>query len=186
MHKSQVFLLGQRQRMGACLVQCVTMQHHLGSETPGALDLDARREAGHHDDGTQAQPLRVIGHALSMVARTHCHHTTRFGGELRQLVASPTFLERCSELQVFKFEIHLRARDSRQGSRHHTRRVQDVALQPGGGLLDIVEVNHGSHYVNFCAAGGLSALGAKKITLQRRGSKYFGARSSIPAQSALW
>ena len=90
------------------------MQHHLGPEAACALHLDAGREQRHHDHRLHAQPLRVVGHALGMVARRHGHHALDGGlgrGQLRQLVAGPAFLERSRVLQVLELEKHLRSGD---------------------------------------------------------------------------
>ena len=57
--------------MRARFVQGVAMQHDLGAKAARAFDLDARREARHHDHRAQAQALRVVGHALRVVARAH-------------------------------------------------------------------------------------------------------------------
>ena len=73
-HEHQPFALGQLQGMGARLVERVAVQHHLGAKAARALDLHARREARHDDHGAHAQALRVVGHALRMVARAHGDH----------------------------------------------------------------------------------------------------------------
>ncbi len=131
--------------MGARLVQRIAMQHNFGAEAAGALDLDARREARHDDDGAQPQPLGVVGHPLGVVARAHGNHAALpfLGRQLRQLVAGAAFLEGGGELQVLEFEENLRAGDVGQGAGRHERRAQQLALQTRGSGLDVVELNHG-------------------------------------------
>ena len=116
MDKGQLLLLRQLVGMGSRLGQCVAMQHHLGAEAACALHLHTGSEARHDDDGTQTQTLRVIGHALGMVARTHGDHAACALGiaEHEQLVQRATLLEGCSELQVLELEIDLRPRDLRE------------------------------------------------------------------------
>ena len=77
MDEDQLLLLGQLQRVAARLVQRVAVQHDFGAEAAGALHLHPGREARHHDHRAQAQPLRVVGHALRVVARAHGDHAAR-------------------------------------------------------------------------------------------------------------
>ena len=114
-HKHQLLLLGQHQRVGAGFVQGVAVQHDLGAKTARALYFDARRKARHHDHGAQPQALCVVSHALGVVAGTHGNHAALalLGRELRQLVAGAPLLEGGCELQVLELEKHLRAGDVR-------------------------------------------------------------------------
>ena len=84
-NKNQPFTFGQHQRMGARLIQRIAMHHHFSAKAPRAFNFDARCKARHHHHGAQAQTLRVISHALCVVARAHCNHAALpfFGGELR-------------------------------------------------------------------------------------------------------
>ena len=122
--------VGQRIGVLAGFFQRVAMQHHLGTKAACALHLYAGRKTRHHDHGAQSQPLRVVGHALRMVARAHGHHAVRalFGREQRELVAGPALLERGGELQVFEFEEHLRAHDLRERAGLDAGGVQHLAL----------------------------------------------------------
>jgi hypothetical protein len=56
------------QRMVARGVEGLAVQHHLGAEAARALDLHRGRELRHHDHRAQAQALRVVRHALRVVA----------------------------------------------------------------------------------------------------------------------
>jgi hypothetical protein len=73
------------------------------------------------DHRAQAQALRVVGHALGMVARAHGDHAARAlpGAQLGQLVAGAAFLEGGGELQVLELEEDLRAGQLRQRARLH-------------------------------------------------------------------
>ena len=73
-HQHQRLLLGQRQRVGACLLERVAVQDDLRTKAACAFDLDPRCEAGHDDHRPHPEALRVIGHALGVVASAHGHH----------------------------------------------------------------------------------------------------------------
>jgi hypothetical protein len=49
-------------------VKAVAVQHHLGAKAACAFHLHGGRGARHHDHRTQAQALRVVRHALRVVA----------------------------------------------------------------------------------------------------------------------
>ena len=106
------------------------MQHDLSPKTARALYFDARREARHHDHGAQRQALRVVGHPLGVVARTHGNHAALalLGRELGQLVARAPLLEGGCELQILELEKHLRTGDLGERSGGHKRGAQQVAL----------------------------------------------------------
>jgi hypothetical protein len=70
----QLLALRQFHGVGAGFLQGVAMQHHLGAEQARAFHLHHGREARHDDHGPQAQPLRVVGHALGVVAGAHGDH----------------------------------------------------------------------------------------------------------------
>jgi hypothetical protein len=67
-HEGQALFGGQRQRLLARGVEGLAVQHHLGAEAARALDLHRGRELRHHDHRPQAQALRVVRHALGVVA----------------------------------------------------------------------------------------------------------------------
>ena len=104
MDKHQPLRIGQRVRMGAGFFQRVAVQHHLSAKATRALDLHPRRKARHDDNGANPQPLRMVGHALRMVAGAHGDHAARalLGCQLRQLIASAALFKGGGELQVFK------------------------------------------------------------------------------------
>ena len=52
-------------------------EHHLGAEAARVLHLHRRREARHDDGRRHAHALRVVGHALRMVAGRHRQHAAR-------------------------------------------------------------------------------------------------------------
>ena len=51
--------------------EAVALQHDLGAERLGAVDLDEGRALGHHDRRRDAEPAGVIGDALGVVAGRH-------------------------------------------------------------------------------------------------------------------
>jgi hypothetical protein len=132
--------------MGAGRIERVAVQHHLGAEAARAFDLHAGREARHHDQRAQAQPLRVIGHTLRMVAGRHGDHAAcTVLGKIDQLVARTPFLERGCELQVLEFQEHLGADDFRQRARLDAGRIEHLTLQARRGALDFFDSDHGAH-----------------------------------------
>lgn len=70
----------------------------------------------HWCDGSQAQSLCVIGHALGVIASAHRDHAMgALGiGQHEQLVERTALFEGCSELQVLELEIDLRTRNLRE------------------------------------------------------------------------
>ena len=119
------------------------LQQHRRAKATRALDLDARREARHHDGRGQSKALRVVGHALGMVAGRHRDHALgAAAGDVHQLVAGPALLERGGELQVLELQEHLCADDFRQRARFHARRFQHLSLEPLGGANDVFDLDH--------------------------------------------
>ncbi len=145
MHKHQLLVLGHRIGMGAGLFQGVAMQHHLGTKAARALHLDTRREARHHDHRPHTQLLRMVGHALGMVARAHRDDApcTLLGVQLHQLVAGTALLERRRELQVLELEIDLGAHDLGQRVGVEAGRALDLALDALRGIADVLDAEHG-------------------------------------------
>ena len=145
-HEHQVLGVGQLPGVRVGLFQRGAVQDHLRAEAARARHLDAGREAGHDDGGRDAQALRVIGHALRVVARAHGDHAARALGrrQLHQLVAGAALLEAGGELQVLELEEHLRARQLGQRARFHARGFQHLPAHPRGGLLNVGQAQHGA------------------------------------------
>jgi threonine dehydratase len=124
-------LRGQSRGLGLRVIEGVARQHDLRPEPAGALDLHGRREARHHDHRRNAEPLRVIGHALRVVARRHGDDAalTLRGRQRRQLVERPALLERRRELQILELQVHVGARDLGQRAGVQARRVLHVSRQ---------------------------------------------------------
>ena len=152
MHKGQILRFSQRVGVLACRFQRVAMQHHFGTKAARALHFYTGGEARHHDHGAYAHALRVVGHALGMVARAHGDHAARlfFGGQQLQAVAGTALLERGGELQVLKLQKHLCPHDVRQGLGLHAGRAQHMVTQALGGGLDIGIAQHGLHILKQC------------------------------------
>ena len=62
---------GQPLGLGGGLGQVGAVQHDAGAEHLGALHLHERRVRGHHDGGLDAEPGRVAGDGLGVVAGRH-------------------------------------------------------------------------------------------------------------------
>jgi hypothetical protein len=95
MHPNKI--LGGRDRFGARLRlgKRFTVQHHLRAVRFGRLDLHERRRHRHHDGSRNAQPPRMIGDRLGVIAGRHGDDAaTALGrGERRQLHAGAALLE---------------------------------------------------------------------------------------------
>ena len=122
MHKGQALRVRQHVGVGAGLFQRVAVQHDLGAKTPRALHFHAGREARHHDDGAQAQALRVVGHALRVVAALMATTPRARSSAVSSvsLLQAPRSLNEGGELQVLELEEHLRAHDLRAFGIPHT------------------------------------------------------------------
>ena len=68
MHRDEPALAGQPIGGLACLDQALAPQHDGGAERLGAVDLGEGGRCRHHDRRRNAEPARVIGDALSVVA----------------------------------------------------------------------------------------------------------------------
>ena len=124
------------------LSQLDAAQHDGRPEGARALDLHRRREARHDDRRRNAEPLRVPGHALRVVAGRDGDHAagTLRGVELREPVQCAALLERGRELKVLELQEHRRAGDPGQGTvglemlRAHPD-LEDLVVPIGGGGL---------------------------------------------------
>jgi hypothetical protein len=132
---------GEPEAVDAGVLEGVALEHDLGAEAARVLDLDARREARHHDRRRDAHPLGVVRDRLRVVARRDGEHATGALGrrQLRHLVERAALLERCRELQVLELEKDLATADLRQRSRREARRLDDLAAQPLGGGANVVD-----------------------------------------------
>ena len=144
MDKGQAALVRECKCVGAGLFQRVPVQNDFSAKATGALHFDAWREARHHDDGVQAQTLRVVGHTLGMVARAHGDHTLcrLFGRQQSEFVAGAPLFEGGRELQVLKLQKDLGPGDIGQGFGGHAGGPQQVTLQPPRRSKNVVEFNH--------------------------------------------
>ena len=124
-------------------VEVVAGQHDLGAEALGALDLHGRRMARHHDDGRDAELLRVVRQSLRMVAGRHGDHAAACARSAASSCSSrvqrAALLERGGELQVLELDPHLRTDDRRQRARMQARRALDAPGEPRGRGPDVVD-----------------------------------------------
>ena len=113
MHEDEILFRRDFLRAREGIRQGRAVEHHPCTEPLGVLDLAERRSQRHHDGGWNAEPSRVIGHALGMIARRHGDDAARpfCGGQRQQLVQRATILERGGELQILEFEPDLAAGD---------------------------------------------------------------------------
>ena len=75
MHELETLLVSLSLGEGCGFLQILSLEHHVGTEHPGVLYLDVRREPRHHDRGGDAKPLRVVRDGLRMIACGHRDHT---------------------------------------------------------------------------------------------------------------
>ncbi len=99
--------------------QILSVLDHAGAEIAGMLDLHERRGHRHHDGGGNAQPARMIGDALGMIAGAHGDDALFLfrGRESEQPVERAALLEGRGELQILEFEKDVAAGDLRQSAR---------------------------------------------------------------------
>ena len=96
-HERQALLGADLQRVLARGVEALAVQHDLGAEAARALDLDGRRQQRHHDHRAQPQALRVVRHALRVVAGRRGDHALdrrAASASASQLVQRAALLER--------------------------------------------------------------------------------------------
>ena len=131
-------------RMRAGFVETLSREKNFRPECACALHFDGRREARHHDDRGNAEPARVIRHALRMVAGGGGDDT--FGAlrlrQRRELHERAAFLERRRELQVLELEPHACSDDFGNRARQQTGRVDDMPFQDFGCRPDVLQANH--------------------------------------------
>ena len=120
----------------------------------------------------QAQALRVVGHALGVVAGRHGDHAARAAprDEVDQLVAGAALLERGGELQVLELEEDLRADDLGQRARFHAGRVEHLPLQATRGAFDVFDSNHAAElWTEFATSGFLPVASLPEAKTLRYG-----------------
>ena len=132
--EGQAALLGQGAGVLAGLVKALAKQHHLGAEAARALELDGGGVHRHDDHRVQTEALRMVRHALCMVAGRGRNDAR--GGHARrgcgidhpeQFVERAALLERGRELQVLELQEDLRPSQLGQRFRLDTGRVQHLA-----------------------------------------------------------
>ena len=141
MNEGETALRGDLKHPVVRLVQGVAVQDHLGPVGARVLHFHERRMAGHDDHGGHAQPLRVIGHRLAVIAGRHRADAAPalFGVELQQTVEGAALLERGGELQVLELDPQLGAGQARQRLAAQARRAADSRGDARLGGLDVGE-----------------------------------------------
>ena len=116
MHHRQAALGRHPGGLGLGVIEAVAAQDDLGAEAARALDLHRGREARHHDYRRHAHPLRVVRHALRVIAGRYRDHTAPalVFGQRQQPVQRTALLEAGGELEVLELEVHLGAGNLRQ------------------------------------------------------------------------
>ena len=109
------------------IVEPLAMQYDIGLMAFSLLYFYRRRVFGHNDRDRYAEPMAMIGNALRMVAgRSRDHAALAFTvRQLEQLVQRTPFLKRSGELQIFKFQPDIRARQIRERLALHGRGPND-------------------------------------------------------------
>ncbi|MCY1441395.1 hypothetical protein D9M71_577090 [compost metagenome] len=139
-HEGRALLFGQRQGMGQCLRETVTVQHHVAAARAHAADLEFRRCRRHDDACIDTQLPRRQRHTLGMVASRSCDHTAGalLRIQLRQARVGATDLEGEGRLQVFAFEQHLVAQlFAQRPGRLQGRLLGNIVDWRGEDLLDV-------------------------------------------------
>ena len=128
-------------RQGIGFVQAVAPDHHVGAQQFRVADLHHGRRGRHHDGRRNAEPGRVIGDTLGVVARRHGDHAAplflvRQGEQADQGAA---LLEGARILQVLELQPDFGAADLGQRARADARAVDEMTGQRGGCRFDVRE-----------------------------------------------
>ena len=107
MDEDEALLFLQPARLGVGIVVVVAAEHDLRAELACGLDLAERGRLRHHDGGLDAEPLRVDGDALRVVAGAGSHHPALalVRSEQRELVRRAALLEGAGAVQVLQLEV---------------------------------------------------------------------------------
>ena len=113
-------------------------ENHLGAIALGVPDLVEGRMLRHDNRGRDAEPRRVIGHSLRVIARRDRDHASFSRGivKRKKLQKRAALLEAARSLHVLVFDEDTRSRERRKLRRFHSGRPQDGVLQPGCGQPD--------------------------------------------------
>ncbi len=140
-HQHRAALVGDALRDRLAIFGLAVVEHHLGAQRPGGLDLDGRRVGRHHDHRRAAHHTGRRRHALGVVAGREGHHAclALLRVEPAQAVVGAAEFERAGPLQHLGLDEHPPADRGVQGVGAHQRRLHGVALQAGAGVLHIGE-----------------------------------------------
>ena len=97
--------------------EAVAFEHDAGAQRLGAVDLGERSALGHHDRRRDAEPPRVKGDALRVVAGRHRDHpgAALVLVERQQLVERAALLERAGRMLRLQLQARPRSRRPRRG-----------------------------------------------------------------------
>ncbi|MCY1522753.1 hypothetical protein D9M68_576200 [compost metagenome] len=144
MDHGQPALLRQLVAARLGIIEGVARQHHFGAETARIGDLHGRREARHHDHRGHPHAVRVVGHALRVVAGRHGDHARRALGirQRQHAVQRAPLLERRRELQVLELQPDFGAENVGQRAGKGKRGLQHLAAQVFAGGLNGGDIDH--------------------------------------------
>ncbi len=127
------------------LAQGLAGQHHLGAERLGVGDLEEGGVLGHDDSGGNAEPRRVIGDGLGVIAGRHGDHAAArlLGAERGELHQRAAVLERVGELQILELEIDLGPGQRRELRRGNRRGADHMVAKRRLRRLDFSEADFG-------------------------------------------
>jgi len=127
------------------------IQHHLGAQLPGTLDLHGRRVGGHDDDGGQAHQRGAVGHPLGVIARRDGDDAAGMARlvDAADLVVGAAELERANPLQRLKFQQHAPAQQLVEPGVLNQRRAQRERADAGVCGADGVNGGRGKHGVHL-------------------------------------
>jgi hypothetical protein len=153
--------------MGIGRVEGLAFEDHGRAMTLGLRHFHRGGVLRHHDRARDAEPRRVIGQPLRMIARRRGDHPGRVRGKLKQRIERPPLFVSGRELKVLELQINgcpsqlgQRPADQRRGAHHrvadtHPRRPDIVE---GYGKLRLGGCGLGSHGVSPRPSGAAGKL----------------------------
>ena len=117
----------------------LALEHHLGAVRLRRLHLHEWRCHRHDDGGRNAQPGRVIGNRLRVVARRHGDDAAPALGcaQRCKLVEGAAILERVGNLEIFVFDVDFGSGQRRELGRRKHRRAQHLTRDGTPRCLDV-------------------------------------------------
>src|SRR5690606_1498704 len=144
-------LLLDATRLGVGLVEGGAGEDHAGAEVAGPRDLDERGVLRHDDGRRDAEPPRMIGDALRVVAgrRGDGSPFPLLGRQALEDVGGAALLEGAGHLEVLELDENLRPGELAEGDGAAARRLRNQRADPLPRLEDVVRGDQAN--LGFCA-----------------------------------